>query len=197
MSRGRLTVSLAAVCAALCLYYRGGPALLPTAALPVAAHELSHLLALRIAGLRVTGFGLEPRGLCIRYDGDGAELKQIICALAGPLGGALYALFASRSQLSWLRDSAGLSLLLTAFNLLPILPLDGGRVFTALCERSMEKHHAARLYRSLSRVLLTLLLVGGVFFAVREKATAPLAAAIWLLLFQNEEEGLAKNKEII
>lgn len=197
MSRGRVTISLLAACAVLCLYSRGGLSLLPTVLLSLAAHELSHVLALRAAGLRVTGLRLEPRGLCIRYAGDATAAGTVACALAGPLGGALYAMAASRSALPWLRDSAALSLLLTAFNLLPILPLDGGRVFSALCEIGMEEERADRLYRVLSRVLLALLLVGGVGFAAWKKATAPLAAAIWLLLAQNEEEGLAKNQEII
>lgn len=197
MSRGRLTLSLAAVYAALCLYYRGNPMLLPMAVLPLAAHELSHLLALRLLDLRASGFHLEPRGLCIRYEGNSTAPKQIACALAGPLGGAVYAVLASLPHIPWLDDSAGLSLLLTAFNLLPILPLDGGRVFMALCELHMEEHDAEGLYRSVSRMMLSLLLVSGVGFAVWKKATAPLAAAIWLLLFQNEEEGLVKNKEII
>jgi hypothetical protein len=48
-----------------------------------------------------------------------------------------------------------------------------------------------------SAVLLSLLLTGGVLFAVWKKSTAPLAAAIWLLLLQGDEEALVKRGEII
>ena len=197
MDRARLTLSLAAVLAALCLYYRGSFLLLPILVLPVAAHELSHLLALRLLGLRVTGFCLEPRGLCIRYDGVCGPAAQIAAALAGPLGGALFALAAGETGVKWLEQSAGLSLLLTAFNLLPIPPLDGGRAFAVLSARSLGEVRGDRLCRAVSGTLLAIFLAAGVALALWKKASAPLAAGIWLLLFQNEEEALVKNGEII
>ena len=87
--------------------------------------------------------------------------------------------------------------MLTAFNLLPLLPLDGGRAFSLLCAMTLGEDHGARLFRGVSAVCLTLLLTGGVYLAVWKKSTALLAAAIWLLLFQNEEEALVKSDEII
>ena len=195
MDRRRLTLSLAAVFAALCLYYSGGFALLPALALPVAAHELSHVLALRLLGRRVTGFRLDAQGLCIDCTG-GSALSDAVIALAGPLGGAAYAFAADRAGTDWLAQSAGVSLLLSAFNLLPILPLDGGRVFCALCERSMRGDRAQKLYGTVSGVLLALLLIGGAILAAWEKSTVPLAAALWLLLLRNDEEGLVKSGEI-
>ncbi len=189
MDRRRLTLSLAAVLAALCLYYRGGLALLPVLLLPVAAHELSHVLALWLLGRRVTGLRLDAQGFVIGCSG-GSALSDVLIALAGPLGGVVYALLAERTGRDWLMQSAGVSLLLAAFNLLPILPLDGGRVFSALCAR----HRG--LYRAVSGVLLALLLVSGAVLAAWKKSTVPLAAALWLLLLREDEEGLVKDGEI-
>ena len=42
-----------------------------------------------------------------------------------------------------------------------------------------------------------LLLLGGVVLAAWKKSTAPLAAAIWLLLFQNEQEALVNQSKIL
>lgn len=197
MHRSRLTISLIAVYAAVCLYYQGGLALLPIILLPVAAHELSHILALLLLGERIEGLGLDAHGFCIRYRGAASELGQLLAALAGPLGGLLYALLTERSGIEWLEQSAGLSLLLSAFNLLPILPLDGGRAFLCLCGLTLEERRAAALYRTVSAVLLALFLLGGVLLAAWKKSTAPLAAGIWLLLFRNEEEALVKSGKII
>ena len=196
MDRRRISISLAAALLSACLYYRGGFLLLPIAALPVLAHELGHILALRLLGLRVTGFALDARGLCIRYEGRCSPAGHIAAALAGPLGGAVYAL-AGLTDIDWLRQSAGVSLLLTAFNLLPLEPLDGGRVFASLCALTLGEVRGEQLCRAVSAVLLSLLLTGGVVLAAWKKSTAPLAAAIWLLLFQNEEEGLVKNGNIL
>ncbi len=189
MDRRRLTLSLAAVLAALCLYYRGGLALLPLLLLPVAVHELSHVLALRLLGRRITSFRLDAQGFVIGCTG-GSALSDVLIALAGPLGGVVYALLAERAGRDLLSQSAGVSLLLSAFNLLPILPLDGGRVFSVLC----AEHRG--LYRAVSGALLAFLLFGGVFLAVWKKSTVPLAAALWLLLLRRDEETLVKSGEI-
>ena len=192
--RRRLVLCLAAMFAVLCLYYRGGAALLPAVMLPVAAHELSHILVLRLFGHRIETLTLEPRGLSIRYrDGGGGEL---LSALSGPLGGALYALAFWNARTHWLRDSAGLSLLLTAFNLLPISPLDGGRAFTLLCVKALGEERGGRLSRAVGAVFLTFLLIAGVALALWKKTTPPLAAALWLLLFREDEETLVKHGEI-
>lgn len=196
MVKRRLFLSFTAVYLAICLYYRQALSLLPVILLPVAAHELAHVLALYMLGQRITGLTLEAQGLCIRYDGDCTPPRHILAALAGPLGGALYALCADWGT-PWLKQSAGLSLLLTAFNLLPILPLDGGRVFSQLCILYLGQERGAALFHAVNAVLLTLLLLGGVVLALWKKSTAPLAAAIWLLLFQNEEEALVKSGKII
>lgn len=196
MQRRNLGLSLAAAVLTACLYYRGGFVLLPIAALPIFAHELSHILALYLLGQRITGLSLDAHGLCIRYDGSCTPAGHILAALAGPIGGAAYAL-TGFTGFDWLEQSAGLSLLLTAFNLLPLKPLDGGLVFYQLCVLTLGEIRGEELFRAVSNVLLALLLTGGVLLAVWKKSTAPLAAAIWLLLFQNEEEGLVKSKKII
>ena len=196
MERRNLGLSILAVLLTACLYARGGLALIPVIALPVAAHELSHVAALRLLGQRITGLTLDARGLCIGYDGTCSPRGHILAALAGPLGGALYALV-GLTNVPWLKQSACLSLLLTAFNLLPLMPLDGGRVFSRLCVLALGETRGERLCRAVSAALLTLLLLGGVILAAWKKSTAPLAAAIWLLLFQNEQEALVNQSKIL
>ncbi|MBQ7434239.1 MAG: hypothetical protein IJV51_00365 [Oscillospiraceae bacterium] len=196
MERRNLGLSLAAVLLTACLYARGGLRLLPVIALPVLIHELSHVAALRLLDQRITGITLDARGLCIGYDGTCSPLGHILAALAGPLGGALYALV-GLTNVPWLKQSACLSLLLTAFNLLPLMPLDGGRVFSRLCVLALGETRGEQLCRAVSAALLTLLLLCGVILAAWKKSTAPLAAAIWLLLFRDDEEGLVKTGEII
>ena len=196
MERRNLGLSILAVLLTACLYARGGLALIPVIALPVAAHELSHVAALRLLGQRITGLTLDARGLCIGYDGTCSPVGHILAALAGPLGGAVYAL-AGFTGVPWLKQSACLSLVLTAFNLLPLMPLDGGRVFSRLCVLTLGKSRGQKRCHTVSAVLLTMLLLGGVILAAWKKSTAPLAAAIWLLLFQNEQEALVNQSKIL
>ena len=186
MIRTKLNLSLLAVFLLYCIYYNGGLILLPIVFLPVLVHELSHVLALRLLGQRITGFTPDAGGFCIQYEGNCAPRGHIAAALAGPLGGALYALL-GLTGIDWLEKSAVFSLLLTGFNLLPLLPLDGGRIFLWLCVLRLGEKSGEKLCRSVGSILLFLLLVGGLTLAVWKKSTVVLAAAVWLLLFQDED----------
>ena len=200
MNRDRLLTSLAFLLLTLLIYYRGAIALLPALLIPVAVHELGHLLTIRILGLRVESMGMDVRGLCIRYGGRCTEFGHIAVALAGPAAGLLWSaalLPSGHVQAAWLRMSAEMSLMLTLFNLLPILPLDGGQVFVRLCRSTLGAEAGERLCRTVGGVLLALLLMEGVWYAFMRQASAPLAAGIWLLLSQNEREALVKNGEVL
>ena len=174
-------------------------ALLPALLLPVAVHELGHLLALKLLGFRLRTLGLEAKGLMIRYSGMGSWLQEAAAALAGPLAGLLYGILllpAEGTIPEWLSVSGSVSLMLTGFNLLPILPLDGGRALGALCFRFLDKAEAERLLSRISAAAMTLLLLGGTVLLFRQKSAALLAAGLWLLA-ENERLPLVKGRKLL
>lgn len=107
----------------------------------LALHELGHLAAMRWAGYRdlrmvfIPLFGAVASG----RHADATPWQRLVVLLAGPvpgmlLGGLLAALLLAGKLTAtpWLLEAVALLVLLNYFNLLPFVPLDGGRVLELL-----------------------------------------------------------------
>lgn len=164
----------AAMAAGVLIYYTSTRNLMALA-LPVLAHELGHLLVLRMFGCQIRELSLELGGLCIRYSGTPGSKAAAASAFAGPLAGLLYALAAAHCG-SFGALSAGFSLILSAYNLIPALPLDGGRIAEALLPP-----RASMLIGLISSIATAVL---GLWLLVAGMGGALAAAGAYLLLWQ-------------
>lgn len=111
--------------------------------LSLAAHELAHLVAAGLAGVAVEELTLTPCGGMLRLEGalEGDPGAEVAVALAGPFQSALLATLVhfiaplglwDPHLLGFFRDANGA---LAFVNLLPALPLDGGRALRGLLAR--------------------------------------------------------------
>ena len=95
-------------------------------------HELGHIAALKLCRSELLELRLEFFGLCLVTTAPTSRALEAFCALSGPAAGILWALAAH----SIAPLSSAFSLLLSAYNMLPALPLDGGRALLALSGKS-------------------------------------------------------------
>lgn len=94
--------------------------------LAVTVHETFHLLAARLSGGAVGGIALGGGGMEIKI-GPLEPKQAFLTAMAGPLGSICLVFLAP-----WLPRTAVCGFLQAVFNLLPIMPLDGGRALRVL-----------------------------------------------------------------
>lgn len=142
------------------------------------AHELGHAVVARRRGLVVYRVSLFVLGGLVELDLDDCiAADELLVALAGPavslvlgVSFAAMSLVARPGSLVFsglVMYLASCNILLAGFNLLPGLPLDGGRVVRAGLWRLLGSQAQATSYaRWLGQVLAGLSLVGGVALAL-------------------------------
>lgn len=162
----------------------GGVVLLIALFASVLLHELGHALVARRYHVPILGIDLH-------FFGGAAKLsrmpespgQEIAIAVAGPVVSFLLALAAflvfKLTGFRPLAQLAAINLVLGLFNLLPALPMDGGRILRALLARKLGRLRATEIAVKVARVaslgLAAVGLIWGNFFLVA------LAVMLWVM----------------
>lgn len=99
--------------------------------LAVFIHEFAHFVAIYLLGGQVYAVNLEGNGAVMETAPQTAG-KEATCALAGPLGSFSLLLISE-----YFPEAAVCGLVQGAYNLMPIYPLDGGRMMRCLFPQSI------------------------------------------------------------
>ena len=130
-------------------------------------HELGHLFMGLLLGLKPEKIDLIPMGLAVSFKvnisdfnkkkkrGNVEVLKEIFIAIAGPVVNLiiliLAQIFVKDEMLKNLIIYA--NLLIFMFNLLPIYPLDGGRILNGVLHIFVGKREAMKLSYNISMII--------------------------------------------
>lgn len=164
-------------------------------------HEMAHVIVSLGYGLRVTEVELLPFGGVAKIEGNLELNPDIECyiALAGPLTNGFLAglgLILDRFDMGnqqWLPFFIQCNLMLGVFNLLPALPLDGGRVLRACLSLRMGIKRATEKSANLSKYISIIMALIGVWSVVLNQARNLnfLVIAGFLMYFSGREKGAA------
>lgn len=165
-------------------------------------HEFSHIAAARLLHVRVLELELMPAGGAARLENLWRLRpgQTTAVALAGPLCNLL--LMTLSAALCWwgiLPPDWAAALIeqnavIFLFNLLPALPMDGGRVLCGLLSRRLSRSAAARVgawtARGMAAILLAVAMIG--FLRGHMNITLPIAA-VFLLMCGGREQRQAEG----
>ena len=145
-------------------------------------HEFCHLLAIRLCGRKISRLEIRPFSANMEVS-DLTRGQECICAAAGPAGSLALLAF-----LPWFPRLAVCAALHGIYNLLPLYPLDGGRILKTLLLILFSPKSAQIVMKTVETILIATVILLVIYLAFFQKMglLALNIASIFLI-------GLAKN----
>lgn len=155
----------------------------------VVLHELGHALVARHLGVPIAGIELHFFGGVAKMAGAPRSARdEILIAAAGPA--VSFALGVASSALGWVVGSGVIAtvgyinLLLGGFNLLPALPMDGGRILRAALSRRYGRLEATLLAVKISHAAAVAIGIAAAVFGMWHLIL--LAVVLWVMASQEK-----------
>lgn len=134
-------------------------------------HEIGHLVTGLIIGMKPEKLEIMPFGITVSFKikpqeynkkikkGNLLEIKKIIVAIAGPLTNFLIILIASKMniEITQYLIIVYTNFLIMIFNLLPIYPLDGGRILKSILHIYFGRRKSEKYINIISKITVCIL----------------------------------------
>lgn len=127
----------------------------------VICHELGHAAALWTMGVPICQLRLELSGAAL-VTAPMDYRSEIVCALAGPTVNLLFLVLRHQYPVF-----AMMSLLLACFNLLPVYPLDGGRILRAALLLRWDERTVCMVMTSVAFLFSAVIMMAALWISVR------------------------------
>lgn len=159
-------------------------------------HELGHLIAGIILGLKVKNINIMPFGVSINFEDYSNKyvIKKIIIAIAGPLINLILVILGICNE--WEEDIIYSNVLIGMFNLIPLYPLDGGRILKYIVQLTSNSKEAEIITYKLSNTLIIILTIISsiVILLIQNIGILIILGYLWMLVIQENKRYKLKMK---
>ena len=159
-----------------------------------AIHEVGHLICGLILGLKPKTIKIMPMGLSILFKNEQLKWwKELLVCIAGPIVNFFIALITYNIKAQYLIIYT--NILIGVFNLLPVIPLDGGRAIKAILKRLLCYKKANKYISLISYATMVVISIIGLFIIIKLNNIFILLtiAYLWVITISENKKNYLKK----